>query len=572
MTNLVLQVQNLSVMFPSQARRAVDGVSFALDRGQTLGLVGESGSGKSVTALALLGLLPAAAQVQGEVWFYPQSRGPVNLGQLTPRERRHLRGSHLGMIFQDPLSSLNPVYTCGFQLVEAIRQHRRIPRAAAWDRALELLGAVNLAGPELARTLLQRYPHQLSGGQIQRLMIAMAISCQPELLIADEPTTALDVTVQAGIVQLLSRLQQQQNMALIFITHDLGLIADLADWIAVMYQGSIVEAGPVGEVFRDPQHPYTQGLLACRPQPQRQMLYLPTVADFLGVTKDSRGGIHIQAKAISPEQQQVDPDLAHRRLQQLTQQPPLLQVQDLQVRLGHHLVLDQVSFTLFPGETLGLVGESGCGKTTLARTILGLVQPAGGRVWFAGQDLGQPRAREASRQHIQVVFQDPFASLDPRQTVGAAIREPLVIRQGPRPQQWERVAELLTQVGLQPDHRDRYPHEFSGGQRQRVCIARALALNPQLIICDESVSSLDVSVQAQILNLLKRLQQQFHCAYIFISHNLAVVKFMSDRIMVMYAGKIVEVGPAEAVYHHPQQAYTRSLIAAIPGQKLPQGT
>ncbi len=562
----LLRVENLSVDFHQfgQTVRAVDQVSFALGRGQTLGIVGESGSGKSVTCMALLQLLLPPGQVShGQAWFQPDPESPaVDLLQCSPRQMQAIRGRQISMVFQEPMSSLNPVFTIGFQLAEAIDPQQCLPRSQVQQRAIALLQQVQLLKPEdppeWHRRFLHRYPHQLSGGQIQRVMIAMAMAANPTLLIADEPTTALDVTVQAAILQLLRQLQQQYHLSLIFVTHDLNLVADLADQVVVMYRGQIVEAGAVAEVFRAPRHPYTQGLLACRPRLDQRLVRLPTVADFMADSPPS-------LEMISSADQQD-------RLAQLAAQPPLVRVEHLWVEYrGKQQAVKavrDVSFTIQRGETLGLVGESGCGKTTLARALLRLVPTSQGRIWFGDRDITHlpPRQLRPLRQHMQLIFQDPFSSLNPRMTIGALVAEPLLLhrRHLSKRQRQARVADLLERVGIDPSAQDRYPHEFSGGQRQRICIARALALNPEFIVCDEAVSALDVSVQAQVLNLLKELQQELGLTYLFISHDLSVVKFMSDRLMVMYNGEIVEMGEAEAVYAQPQHDYTRTLIAAIP--------
>jgi peptide/nickel transport system ATP-binding protein len=604
MSDPVLQVRDLRVQFPGDGTtvEAVKGISFRLERGQTLGIVGESGSGKSVTSLAVMGLVPSPGQItSGEILFRGRADQAVDvdLRTLPPKRLEDYRGGEISMIFQEPMSSLNPVFTIGFQLVEALRLHKRLTSAEAKQEAIARLQEVRLLPSdsqlqtqfdnnprEIERfklAFLDRYPHQLSGGQMQRVMIAMAISCDPALLIADEPTTALDVTVQATILELLRDLRDRRDMSIMFITHDLGIIAEIADQVAVMYQGKIVEAGPVWQIFSNPQHPYTKGLLTCRPSPERRLKRLPTVADFMDVSTDAQGEVQIQERSLDVNQalvaaQEVTPQELQQRLAQLQQQTPLLEVEHLRVGFPirnlfgntkrYFMAVNDVSFAVYPGETLGLVGESGCGKSTLARAILQLIPPLDGQVRFEGTDLTQlPRQQmRRLRQDLQIIFQNPYSSLDGRMSVGAAIMEPMRIHDQPRDRakQTQRATYLLERVGLDGSAMNRYPHEFSGGQRQRICIARALALQPKFIVCDESVSALDVSVQAQVLNLLKELQTEFNLTYIFISHDLSVVKFMSDRIMVMNKGQIEEIGPAETIYRQPSQAYTRQLIAAIP--------
>ena len=554
----------------------------------------------------------------GEIWFQDHrsdnkstSRESINLVGLPKNQMQQYRGGQIAMIFQEPMSSLNPVYTCEFQLTEAIRQHQAVTQAEARRQAIARLQEVKLlpSDEELRATLsadgfrderqimqemnrrkqtiLNRYPHELSGGQIQRVMIAMAISSNPALLIADEPTTALDVTVQANILDLLRELRDRRGMSMIFITHDLGAIAEIADQVAVMYQGQIVEYGSVWEIFSNPQNPYTKGLLACRPRPDQKLRFLPTVSDFMDVAVAPSGEQIIQEKPLEVTQAlqaktQMEEGEFRDRLSQLEQQGALLIVQDLKVAFPVRGVLGQtkryvmavngVSFSVYRGETFGLVGESGCGKTTLGRALLQLVKPMSGHVIFEGIELDAISAKQLRqlRRDMQIIFQDPFSSLNPRMSIGKAIAEPLKIHgiDKSRRNRRERVAYLLERVDLNPDCMNRFPHEFSGGQRQRICIARALALNPKFIICDESVSSLDVSVQAQVLNLLKELQAEFGLTYIFISHDLSVVEFMSDRIMVMNRGKVEEIGPSEQIYQSPQQEYTRQLIASIPAGSL----
>ncbi|AFZ16684.1 ABC transporter ATP-binding protein [Allocoleopsis franciscana] len=626
MTDNVLDVRNLKVEFHTDEKRvlAVDGIDFKLQRGQTLGIVGESGSGKSVTSLAVMGLVPSPGKITaGEIYFRPSDDGSdsVDLLALHDERKRLYRGGKISMIFQEPMTSLNPVYTCGFQLVEAIRQHQDISEAEARRQAIARLQEVKLipgdeelkkqyleeliqqnpsqptpGDKELYRhinqqkqAILERYPHELSGGQLQRVMIAMAISCNPDVLIADEPTTALDVTVQAAILDLLRELRDNRGMSILFITHDLGVIAEIADSVAVMYQGKIVDRGDVWEIFSNPQHPYTKGLLACRPRLERRMRYLPTVSDFMEVVTTASGELEIRekpvdAKLIAGEEDtgdsasNVTASPRHSVSVSSSSQVPLLAIRDLQVGFPvrgvfgtakrYIMAVNGISFEVYPGETLGLVGESGCGKSTLARTLLRLIEPISGEMEFEGRDITALKGNRLRqlRREMQIVFQNPFSSLDPRMKIGKTVMEPLVIHEagGNKKTRRDRAAYLLQRVGLNPDLMNRYPHEFSGGQRQRICIARALALNPKFIICDESVSALDVSVQAQVLNLLKELQSEFGLTYIFISHDLSVVKFMSDRIMVMNQGKIEEIGSAQKIYREPSKDYTRQLIASIP--------
>ncbi len=589
MTHPILDVRHLSIEFPTKAEivRAVNDVSFTLGAGETLGIVGESGSGKSVTSLAIIGLLPPNARMTGEILFrnpHIPNTESINLLALPANQRRTYGGGLISMVFQEPLTSLNPVYTCGEQVVEAILLHNEVSRKDAYRRAIALFDEVKLPDP---RGIMNRYPHQLSGGQQQRVMIAIALSGNPAILIADEPTTALDVTIQATILQLLRELRDARGMSILFITHDMGVIAEIADRVVVMYRGQAVETASVYDLFTNPQHPYTQGLLNCRPRPDKQLKRLPTVADFMQVTTNAAGEMEIIPKTHSQAEREalvaeVSSSQVQERYQRLQQQQPLLSVRHLSkefpVRKGlfgkktTFKAVDDVSFDVYPGETLGLVGESGCGKTTLSRCLLRLIEPTSGEIIFDGDSVLELDAKTLRRlrRYMQIVFQNPYGSLDARQTIGEALMEPMEIHRlgSSRSERRQRAINLLERVGLDASAMNRMPHEFSGGQRQRICIARTLACEPRFIICDESVSALDVSVQAQVLNLLKDLQQDFGLTYIFISHDLSVVKFVSDRIMVMNQGRIEEIDTAESIYNNPQQDYTRQLIEAIPDSNL----
>lgn len=572
----VLQVNNLQTGFHSEEGfvKAVDNISFHLNKGETLGIVGESGSGKSVTSLSVMRLIPNPPGIisGGEILFTNRSNQQIDLLKLSEREMRHYRGNEIAMIFQEPMTSLNPVFTCGSQITEAITLHQKISKKEAEKKTITLFEKVQLPSPE---RIFHSYPHQLSGGQKQRVMIAMAMSCNPRILIADEPTTALDVTVQATILKLMKQLQAENNMSIIFITHDLGVIAEIADKVAVMYKGKIVEQGSVKEIFSSPQHPYTKGLLACRPPLDVRLRKLPVIADFM-----REDGSEIKETS---QRSVVTKEETDNRRNQLQQQQPVLSVRNVSTHFPvkksffgkpQHFVkaVDEVSFDVFPGETLGLVGESGCGKTTLGRTILQLVRPTAGEIIFKGKNLAELSKEEMRRvrRNLQIIFQDPYSSLNPRHTIGSAITEPMKVhsKQENDKARKEKAIELLEKVNMKATHFNRYPHEFSGGQRQRICIARALALSPEFIICDESVSALDVSVQAQVLNLLIQLREEFKFSYIFISHDLSVVKFMSDRMIVMNKGKIEEMGSADDIYNNPQREYTKRLISAIPKGKI----
>ncbi|WP_160713397.1 ABC transporter ATP-binding protein [Chitinophaga solisilvae] len=574
-----VEIQNMEVAFQAHNTtvKAVNHLSLSIGKGEIVGVVGESGSGKSVTALSLMRLIQSPGKITGgSILYYGADTAPVNLLQLTDKDMRAYRGNEIAMIFQEPMTSLNPLHTCGNQVTEAIRLHRRVSRKAAREQAIALFTKVRLPDPA---AMMRRYPHELSGGQKQRVMIAMAISCGPRLLIADEPTTALDVTVQKAILQLLKELQQQMDMSVLFITHDLGVVAEIAQRVVVMYKGNIVEEGPVQQVFLHPQHPYTKGLLACRPPLDKRLTRLPVTRDFMET--DERGQIYEKAGAVKEVTDRliISEAALQARRDLLAQRTPILEVHNLQTWfpvkksftgkvLQWAKAVDDVSFSVTAGETLGLVGESGCGKTTLGRSVLRLIEPTGGSIVYKGQELRSlsPAGMRALRKDMQLIFQDPYASLNPRKTAGAAILEPMQVHglYGRESAQREKVMELLEKVNLLPEHFQRYPHEFSGGQRQRLVIARALAVDPSFIICDESVAALDVSVQAQVLNLLIRLREEFGFSCIFISHDLSVVRFISDRMMVMQRGKIVETGEADQVYRHPQHAYTQQLIAAIP--------
>jgi peptide/nickel transport system ATP-binding protein len=585
--DLLLSVRNLQVTFRGDEGlvHAVKNISFDLAQGQTLGIVGESGSGKSATALAIMGLLGESGRISnGEVLFRPTGKPPVDLVKVSSQKMRQYRGDCISMVFQEPMTSLNPLFTCGYQIIEAIRLHQNVSADEAKSRTIQLFNEVQLPNPE---QLIERYPHELSGGQLQRVMIALAISCNPQLIIADEPTTALDVTVQAAILDLLKQIQRSRQMSMIFITHDLGILAEIADRAIVMNQGEVVENGTTAEILQTPQHPYTKGLIACRPQSDRQLRLLPTVSDFMAI---ENGQIVEKVPADSRYLEVIPPEEIAARMDELQKQEPILSVENLRIEFPirsifglkkrNVVAVNNISFDVYPSETLGLVGESGCGKTTTGRAILGLTNAVMGSVKFEGREISRLRgeASQKLRCDLQVIFQDPYGSLNPRMSVGDAIAEPLLIhshqerfhRYRHAEARKERAAYLLDRVGLTKSAMRRYPHEFSGGQRQRICIARALALNPKLIVADEPVSALDVSVQAQVLNLLKELQAEFGLTYIFISHDLGVVKFMSDRIMVMNEGAIVELNTAESIYNNPQQPYTQKLIKAIPkGFALP---
>ncbi|MGE0193587.1 MAG: ABC transporter ATP-binding protein [Planctomycetota bacterium] len=588
MADKLLEIRDLKTWFHTedQVVRAVDlapGTTITLEEGHTLGVVGESGSGKSVTAMTIMQLLPPeTARIHaGQVSFLGK-----DIVRLPRSQMRAMRGRDIGMIFQEPMTSLNPVFRVGDQVMEPILIHEKVSREEARERVLQLFREVDIPDPERR---IDSYPHEMSGGQKQRVMIAMALSCNPKLLIADEPTTALDVTIQKQILDLLRRLRDERGMSILFITHDLGVIAEIADDVAVMFQGHLVEYGDVLDIYSNPQHPYTRSLLACRPSLDTPYRRLPTTSTFMDWKMDENHQLVVTPKDVDAAELEA---WCMRGRDKLTapEGDPLLSVRDLKVwfpirkgvfsRVQDYVkAVDEVSFDVWRGQTLGLVGESGCGKTTAGRALLRLIENKGGtkvegEAFFEGRDLFSlsSSAFRPMRRRMQIIFQDPYSSLNPRMTVGDMISEPMEVHKliRSRSERTDRVAELLVEVGLKPEHMNRYPHEFSGGQRQRISIARALALEPEFLVCDESVSALDVSVQAQVLNLLKDLQEARSLTYIFISHDLSVVKFMSDTMAVMKAGKIVELGIASEIYENPQQEYTRRLIDAVPSDDLAQ--
>lgn len=569
MNHPLLQLKDFSVDFITESgiTSAVKNISFEINRGETVAVVGESGSGKTVTSLSILQLLasPPAKYKSGEILFSEDGKETVDILKLGTGDLRRIRGNKISMIFQEPMTSLNPVKTCGDQIIEAIRIHQPVSQKQAVLKTIELFDQVKLPSHS---SMLNRYPHEISGGQKQRVMIAMAMSCNPSLLIADEPTTALDVTVQKTILQLIKELQEKLQMSVIYITHDLGLVSEIADKIIVMYKGEVVETGSVKEIFINPQHSYTKALLSCRPNASSKGKRLPVISDFM----DEVSGISNQRSAISSQQPAVSYEKS----------PPgkqVLKVENLKVYfpvkknffgkiLKEFKAVDDVSFAINKGETVGLVGESGCGKTTLGRSLIRLINPTSGNIYFNEKNIADIPGEDLRkmRKDIQIIFQDPYGSLNPRITIGEAINEPMKIHSilPTQKQRKEKVIDLLEKVDLKPEYFNRYPHEFSGGQRQRICIARALGLNPDFIICDESVSALDVSVQAQVLNLLNDLKEELGFTCIFISHDLGVVHYISNRIMVMNKGKIEETGTADEIYFNPKKEYTQKLIASIP--------
>ncbi|MEO5943687.1 MAG: ABC transporter ATP-binding protein [Ferruginibacter sp.] len=561
----LLQIKDLQIGFSENETiaKAVNSSSFNIARGKMIAIVGESGSGKSVTALSLLQLLPKQARISGDILFCNDGKIQGDLNKLSAKEISKIRGNKISMIFQEPMTSLNPVYTCGNQVMEVLMQHKKITKEEARQKTIALFKQVSLPEPT---AMLKRYPHQLSGGQKQRVMIAMAMSCNPSLLIADEPTTALDVRVQKSILQLLKKLQDENEMSVLLITHDLALVADYADEVIVMYKGSIVEQGDTKAMLSNPQHNYTKALLACKPAANSKGKKLPVINDFMNPDGEILLKENLQNTLAAPVENKI-----------------ILSVEELKVYFTKsknifgkttavHKAVDGVSFKVNKNETIGLVGESGCGKTTLGRAILHLIKPTAGKIVLDGKDISTLQEKELRvvRKNLQIVFQDPYGSLNPRISIGNAIMEPLAVHNmyKNKKERKEKVVSLLEKVSLDANHFNRFPHQFSGGQRQRICIARALALDPSFLVFDESVSALDVSVQAQVLNLINDLKAALNFTAIFISHDLSVVHYISDRILVMNKGKIVEEGTADAIYFNPSDNYTQQLIESIPGKKI----
>lgn len=564
----LLEISDLSLDLKQdgQWKSILHHINFSIGKGETLGIVGESGSGKSVTALSVMQLLKEnqSRYPSGQILFYDNEEQPTNIISCSEQKMRQLRGNCIAMIFQEPMTSLNPVLKCGEQITEQILLHTNATKEDAQKQVIELFKEVMLPRPE---QIFNAYPHEISGGQKQRVMIAMAMSCQPDLLIADEPTTALDVTVQKGILELIKRLQAKHGMSVLFITHDLGVVAEIADKVLVLYKGNVVEHDNIRNIFLSPKHPYTQGLLACRPSLTERLKRLPTVDDFIQGKEQQLSSLSITAEEREAEHKRIYAQNPLIEIENLNKLYPVRKQKLFEKRQYVH-ALQNINLTVYEGETLGLVGESGCGKTTLGRSMIRLIEPTSGIIRYQGKSLTELNANQMRRMRkdLQIILQDPYSSLNQKLTIGDALMEPMKVHgigSNDRERK-ERALALLERVSLNESHFYRYPHEFSGGQRQRISIARALAVNPKFIICDESVSALDVSVQAQVLNLLNELKEEYHFTYIFISHDLSVVRFMSDRIAVMQQGRIVELGDADEVCNHPQTTYTQTLINAIP--------
>ncbi len=570
----LLSIQNLNISFHQEGKRVpvLHDISFSVNHGETVAIVGESGSGKSVSALAILRLLPAvSAAYSGSIYFSPPGEAPRNILHLTEKEMQSIRGNQISIIFQEPMTSLNPLYSCGDQVMEAILQHQKISLKAARQKTIELFEQVQLPNPA---GIFNRFPHEISGGQKQRVMISMAISGTPSLLIADEPTTALDVTVQQNILRLIRSLKNEKKISVIFISHDLGLVSEIADRVLVMYKGKIVEQNKTDQLFSNPQHPYTSALLACRPILHKKGERLPVVSDFLNTeNENNRGGFEIRDAAEKTNMTRTNQVFLR------DSSVPIISVDKLRMWFPgdrnkltktNDLIkaVNDVSFDIRENESVGLVGESGCGKTTLGRCILRLLEPTSGKVLFRGENIlaFTQSGLKRMRKDLQIIFQDPYSSLNPRMPIGSAIMEGMKVHGIGKNSTGRKdmIINLLEKVNLNASHYPRYPHQFSGGQRQRIGIARALALNPSFIVCDESVSALDVSVQAQVLNLLNDLKKEFGFATLFISHDLSVVRYFSDRIVVMFKGEIEETGTSEEIYNQPKSQYTKALIAAIP--------
>lgn len=564
----LLEISDLSLDLKQdgQWKSILHHINFSIGKGETLGIVGESGSGKSVTALSVMQLLKEnqSRYPSGQILFYDNEEQPTNIIGCSEQKMRQLRGNCIAMIFQEPMTSLNPVLKCGEQITEQILLHTNATKEDAQKQVIELFKEVMLPRPE---QIFNAYPHEISGGQKQRVMIAMAMSCQPDLLIADEPTTALDVTVQKGILELIKRLQAKHGMSVLFITHDLGVVAEIADKVLVLYKGNVVEHDNIRNIFLSPKHPYTQGLLACRPSLTERLKRLPTVDDFIQGKEQQLSSLSITAEEREAEHKRIYAQNPLIEIENLNKLYPVRKQKLFEKRQYVH-ALQNINLTVYEGETLGLVGESGCGKTTLGRSMIRLIEPTSGIIRYQGKSLTELNANQMRRMRkdLQIILQDPYSSLNQKLTIGDALMEPMKVHgigSNDRERK-ERALALLERVSLNESHFYRYPHEFSGGQRQRISIARALAVNPKFIICDESVSALDVSVQAQVLNLLNELKEEYHFTYIFISHDLSVVRFMSDRIAVMQQGRIVELGDADEVCSNPQTTYTQTLINAIP--------